>query len=959
MAATATSAAASVAPAAAAGGGAGIEHDPASAALPPALQVSAEQQHLPGAGPSETVTAPQDPAGDSPHTRQAAHGQLPATGITVAADTAAGWWDGTGTLADTAPTVAEQGHCAALGDTSLALLGSGSLSKACKGTDGSLTGSPVGVGWTAGFDTDGPLMEVLLVGASTLSLQTYQALGELDVVFDGGAFAADFANCDHRAASGWSSCRTVAAGATPPPGGFVGVGTVGIEPPARARSQRDEPVTPATQRAALVALYNATDGANWTRNTNWNTTAPVADWYGVTTNTDGHVTHLYLSNNSLSGAIPTEIGNLTNLTHLYLSSNSLSGAIPTEIGNLTNLTHLGLYSNSLSGAIPTEIGNLTNLTWLTLSGNSLSGSIPTEIGNLTNLTHLYLSSNSLSGAIPTEIGNLTNLTHLGLYSNSLSGAIPTEIGNLTNLTWLNLDNNSLSGAIPTEIGNLTNLTWLNLSGNSLSGAIPTEIGNLTNLTRLYLYNNSLSGSIPTEIGNLTNLTWLNLSGNSLSGSIPTEIGNLTNLTRLYLYNNSLSGSIPTEIGNLTNLTWLNLSGNSLSGSIPTEIGNLTNLRWLGLSSNSLSGSIPTEIGNLTNLTRLYLYNNSLSGSIPTEIGNLTNLTRLYLYNNSLSGSIPTEIGNLTNLTRLYLYNNDLSGCVPAALSSVPVIFFDAGLSYCAPASLAVTAARAGEGDGAVVFTIAVTAPVTGSDSPPPASAISVSYTTTAGTATAGIDYTATSGTLTIPAGSRYGTVSVPVADDGVTEPTETFTLSLSNPVGATLANATAPGSIQDNPSTTAPSTACDGATVRGDVAGVFDIEQPAYSDWHHVFVDVHLTCGGDLTSAVGYPTAVKVIAGPTDSIGKSRHCITGTGSTQTTASVSTAAGCRTLESDTPALESDTPAKFARDGRSTHIVQIPDGAVGRDHQLLAWVDLDADGVFDAGEPYDIFGSYRRE
>lgn len=202
-----------------------------SAALLPALEVSAEQLQLPGAGRSETVTAPQDLTGESADTGQGTYGPLPATGITVAADTAAGWWDGTGTLAGTAPTVAEQGRCAALGDGLLALLGSGSgsLSKTCDGKDGSLAGSPVGVGWVTGFDADGPFMEVLLVGATTIDRETYQALGELDVVFDGGAFAADFTDCDHQSASGWSACRTVVAGATPPPGSLVGVGTVGTE----------------------------------------------------------------------------------------------------------------------------------------------------------------------------------------------------------------------------------------------------------------------------------------------------------------------------------------------------------------------------------------------------------------------------------------------------------------------------------------------------------------------------------------------------------------------------------------------------------------------------------------------------------------------------------------------------------------------------------------------------------
>ena len=44
-----------------------------------------------------------------------------------------------------------------------------------------------------------------------------------------------------------------------------------------------------TDRAALMALYNSTDGANWTNNTNWGTDEPLSTWFGVYTNSDGRV----------------------------------------------------------------------------------------------------------------------------------------------------------------------------------------------------------------------------------------------------------------------------------------------------------------------------------------------------------------------------------------------------------------------------------------------------------------------------------------------------------------------------------------------------------------------------------------------------------------------------------------------------------------------------------------------
>ena len=111
-------------------------------------------------------------------------------------------------------------------------------------------------------------------------------------------------------------------------------------------------------------------------------------------------------------------GELYSIEHtdtLDLRGNSLSGAIPPEIGNLTNLVYLDLGANNLSGTIPSEIWNLTKLTYLDLSKfNNLTGTLPSEIGNLTDLRHLYLRDNSLSGAIPPEIGNLANLIDLRL-----------------------------------------------------------------------------------------------------------------------------------------------------------------------------------------------------------------------------------------------------------------------------------------------------------------------------------------------------------------------------------------------------------------------------------------------------------------------------------------------------------------------------------------------------------------
>lgn len=228
-------------------------------------------------------------------------------------------------------------------------------------------------------------------------------------------------------------------------------------------------------KAALVALYNATDGDSWTNRANWLSSAPLVEWYGVTADVEGNVTRLQLGNNNLNGVIPAELGKLHNLTGLHLESNELAGEIPSDLGNLINLKQLVLFSNKLTGEIPAELGNLASLEWIFLLGNALTGTIPASLGSISSLKWLFLNDNELTGEIPVSLGNLTNLELLALDANRLTGRIPAELGNLTNLIGLLLNANRLIGEIPPVLSNLVNLKQLYLAGNQLTGCIPLAL----------------------------------------------------------------------------------------------------------------------------------------------------------------------------------------------------------------------------------------------------------------------------------------------------------------------------------------------------------------------------------------------------------------------------------------------------------------------------------------------------
>ncbi|GAB2210909.1 hypothetical protein Droror1_Dr00016198 [Drosera rotundifolia] len=112
---------------------------------------------------------------------------------------------------------------------------------------------------------------------------------------------------------------------------------------------------------------------------------------------------------------------------------------------LTVFTSLGISNNSFSGVIPRELGNLNGLLALNFSHNALSGPIRSSIGNLTELESLDLSYNKLSGEIPEDLVGLTFLSTLSLAFNRLTGRIPNHAQFATFSNSSSLGNKGLCG----------------------------------------------------------------------------------------------------------------------------------------------------------------------------------------------------------------------------------------------------------------------------------------------------------------------------------------------------------------------------------------------------------------------------------------------------------------------------------------------------------------------------------
>ena len=275
------------------------------------------------------------------------------------------------------------------------------------------------------------------------------------------------------------------------------------------------------------------------------------EWHDGASCNQGKVTSITLDYNDLQGNLTGwhNVSALTNLTILDFSGNSLSGGLPTEIGEIQTLLNFMAPRNQLGGTLPTQLGamnqrfGVTQLLEIDLRANRISGTIPSELGLHSRLRKFDVRENALSGSVPSQLASVADLVALFAQDNPrLSGTVPTQIGLAASIRYLDLSRGRLSGTIPSELGGLAELSALHLASNAITGSIPDELVDTLEysmLRTLRLGSNRITGNLPQNIGKLRTLDELDTWNNSMSGDVPASIADLYGLKYLYIQNDHL------------------------------------------------------------------------------------------------------------------------------------------------------------------------------------------------------------------------------------------------------------------------------------------------------------------------------------------------------------------------------------------------------------------------------------
>ncbi|KAL2973349.1 hypothetical protein AAZX31_14G040600 [Glycine max] len=285
---------------------------------------------------------------------------------------------------------------------------------------------------------------------------------------------------------------------------------------------------------------------------------------------------LDLSHNNISGSIPQWfyeklLHSWNKIDFINLSSNKLQGDVPIPPNGIR---YFLVSNNELTGNIPSAMCNASSLHILNLAQNNLTGPIPQCLGTFPSLLALDLQMNKLYGNIPWNFSKGNAFETIKLNGNQLDGPLPRSLANCTNLEVLDLADNNIEDAFPHWLESLQELQVLILRSNKFHGVI-TCFGTKNPFPKMrifYVSNNNFSGPLPTSyIKNFQEMMNVNASQTH-------SIGLKNVSTTRNLYNDSVVIVMKGQSMNLVRILFafmvIDLSNNVFEGELPKVIGEL-------------------------------------------------------------------------------------------------------------------------------------------------------------------------------------------------------------------------------------------------------------------------------------------------------------------------------------------------------------------------------------------------
>ena len=586
----------------------------------------------------------------------------------------------------------------------------------------------------------------------------------------------------------------------------------------------------------------------------------VSDCKDVTATHLAMIDEIDLNEQSIGSLKVGDFSGLSSLTRLELLENELA-ALPEDVFlGLPKLLTLLLGRNRLTELRSAHLNGMSSLTLLDLHGNSLT-SLPADVfGGLPALRSVQLTLNDLTSLPEGLFDGLSSLNAIDLGWNELT-SLPSDTFAGLPVTTLALTGNRLASLHSDVLTGLP-LEFLSLNNNDLAGLPNGLFGGQSALGTLFLQDNPDEGSPPLEL----TISLEPEGGGGFKATAPVGAP-----FEMVLPITVMGGSIP---GGTVTIA---------AGGVESDVATVT--------PSSSGDTTSVDVGDLPALpTDHQGYRLVKDPNLPLVL-NANGAPDLVVLGPSVSDSGPRAGGTFRYLvtvhnqgdersaaTTLHYYRSDDSRISTADTEVGTAAVSALGVSGGAARSIRLTAPAAGtyyygacvdavtrESDATNNCSVSVRVDV--SDEPvvsvrdvggledsvrnltfevtlDEASEIEVTvdYATADGTATAGSDYTGTTGTLTLAAGEITNTIDVPVVEDGSPEDDETFTVTLSNAVNATMGTSSATGTILDDDPLPASLSIADADGLENDGA----LEFPVTLDG---------TRGGTQSVTVGYATS--------------------------------------------------------------------------------------------------------